>query len=125
MPPRGAAEPVAYGGLVISRPCAYFQADPQVDPPADGCASCLEIGGTWFHLRQCLACGRTGCCDQSEHRHATAHFRETGHPMIRTAQPGEDWQWCYLDDRLYMPGDATDDADDAAATADQQEGRIR
>ena len=23
--------------------------------------------------------------------------------MIRTAQPDEDWRWCYVDDRLYEP----------------------
>jgi hypothetical protein len=40
----------------------------------------------------------------SPNRHATAHARETGHPMIRSAQPGEDWRWCYPDDRIYIAG---------------------
>jgi uncharacterized UBP type Zn finger protein len=81
--------------------CAHYDPDPRVEPSTLACAACVEIGGTWVHLRQCLACGRTGCCDLSPNRHATAHFRETGHPMVRSVEPGEDWRWCYVDDRLY------------------------
>ncbi len=76
-----------------------------VDAPLDACSACLEIGGTWVHLRQCLDCGRTSCCNQSPNRHASAHFAETGHPMIRSVEPGEAWQWCYVDDRLYQEGE--------------------
>ena len=61
----------------------------RVRPPLDVCAACLEVGGTWVHLRQCLDCGRTSCCDLSPNRHATAHFRETGHPMIRSVAPDD------------------------------------
>ena len=89
--------------------CEHFEPDHLVDPPTLACASCVEIGDTWVHLRQCLTCGRTGCCDQSRNKHATAHFRETGHPMIRSIEPGEDWLWCYPDDRLYQLDPATDD----------------
>ena len=84
--------------------CDHFESDLHVDPPLAVCPACVEIGDTWEHLRQCLTCGRTSCCDKSPNRHATAHFRETGHPMIRSAQPGEDWRWCYPDDRIYFPG---------------------
>ena len=63
-----------------------------------GCEDCLEIGGQWCHLRICLACGHVGCCDSSPNRHATAHSRESGHPLVRSAQPGEDWSWCYVDE---------------------------
>ena len=84
--------------------CDHFETDLQLDPPLDVCAACIEIGATWVHLRQCLTCGRTSCCDNSPNRHATAHFRETGHPMIRSAEPDEDWRWCYSDDLLYLPG---------------------
>lgn len=86
--------------------CDHFEPVIQVDAPLPVCAPCVETGGTWVHLRQCLTCGLTACCDLSPDRHATAHFRETGHPMIRTAEPGEDWRWCYPDDRLYQPGSA-------------------
>jgi uncharacterized UBP type Zn finger protein len=86
--------------------CEHTEADLQPDPPLDVCPACIEIGATWVHLRQCLTCGRTSCCDASPNRHATAHFHETGHPMIRSAQRDEDWRWCYPDDRLYLPGPA-------------------
>jgi len=88
----------------VTRFCDHFTTEVQVDPPIEVCPSCIEIGATWVHLRQCLACGRTNCCNQSANRHASAHFRATGHPMIRSAQPDEDWRWCYLDDRLYVAG---------------------
>ena len=63
-----------------------------------GCEECLRTGDSWVHLRICLAFGKVGCCDNSRNRHATAHFRETGHPLIRSAEPGEDWAWCYEDE---------------------------
>lgn len=62
------------------------------------CEECSKIGGTWVHLRMCLECGKVGCCDNSPNRHATAHFRETGHRLIRSAEPHEAWAWCYADD---------------------------
>ena len=64
----------------------------------DGCEDCLRIGGVWLHLRICLTCGHVGCCDDSPNRHATAHFHETGHPLIRSLEPGEEWSWCYVDE---------------------------
>jgi len=63
-----------------------------------GCAECLAIGSRWVHLRMCQSCGHIGCCDHSPNRHATAHFHETSHPIIRSAEPGERWSWCYLDE---------------------------
>jgi uncharacterized UBP type Zn finger protein len=86
--------------------CDHFQTELEVDPPLDVCSTCVQMGATWVHLRQCLGCGRTSCCDNSPNKHATAHFRETGHPMIRSAEPDEDWRWCYADDLLYVPGPA-------------------
>jgi uncharacterized UBP type Zn finger protein len=64
----------------------------------DGCVDCLRIGGDWLHLRLCLQCGHTGCCDDSPNRHATAHAHETSHPLIRSLEPGETWCWCYVDE---------------------------
>jgi uncharacterized UBP type Zn finger protein len=63
-----------------------------------GCEDCLAIGGRWLHLRMCTSCGHIGCCDSSPNRHATAHVNETGHLVIRSAEPGEDWFWCYEDE---------------------------
>jgi uncharacterized UBP type Zn finger protein len=63
-----------------------------------GCEECLKVGDPWLHLRICLTCGKVGCCDDSPNKHATAHAREDGHPLIRSLEPGEEWSWCYVDD---------------------------
>jgi uncharacterized UBP type Zn finger protein len=63
-----------------------------------GCEDCLAIGGKWLHLRICLQCGHVGCCDDSPNRHATAHYRSGGHPIIRSLEPGETWSWCFVDE---------------------------
>ncbi len=84
--------------------CEHFDTGVEVNPPLDVCQPCTEIGGTWVHLRQCLNCGLTACCDNSPNRHATAHFRQTGHPMMRSAQPNEDWRWCFVDEIFFIPG---------------------
>jgi Zn-finger in ubiquitin-hydrolases and other protein len=69
--------------------------DPSVPPSGTGCADCEAIGGWWVHLRRCTQCGHIGCCDTSPAQHATAHFRETGHPVITSFEPGENWFWDY------------------------------
>jgi uncharacterized UBP type Zn finger protein len=61
-----------------------------------GCEDCLASGGQWFHLRICLECGHVGCCDDSPNRHATTHHQDSGHPLIRSLEPGEEWSWCFL-----------------------------
>ncbi len=53
------------------------------------------MGGWWVHLRRCTACGHIGCCDTSPAQHATAHFRESGHRVIASFEPGEEWFWDY------------------------------
>ncbi|GAC86293.1 UBP-type zinc finger domain-containing protein [Gordonia paraffinivorans] len=61
------------------------------------CEGCTALGErNWAHLRMCLDCGYIGCCDSSPRRHATAHFHESGHPVMRSAEPGESWRWCYV-----------------------------
>lgn len=67
--------------------------DPTVPPSGTGCLECDATDGWWFHLRRCATCGHIGCCDTSPSQHATAHFRETGHPVMRTFEPDEDWFW--------------------------------
>lgn len=78
--------------------CTHLDQVRDVTPSAEGCEECLKIGATWFHLRECLVCGKVGCCDRSPNRHATAHYNETGHPLIRSFEPGETWGWCYIDE---------------------------
>lgn len=72
------------------------------DDPApvtpQGCQECLEAGTRWVHLRLCLSCGHVGCCDSSPMRHATQHFKDTGHPIVRSFEPDEDWRWCFADE---------------------------
>jgi uncharacterized UBP type Zn finger protein len=63
----------------------------------DGCEECLAAGAPWLHLWICLECGHVGCSDQSPHRHANAHANATGHPIIRSLEPGEPWSWCYIE----------------------------
>jgi hypothetical protein len=64
-----------------------------VPPSGTGCAECLGSGGWWFHLRRCAECGHVGCCDSSPSQHATGHWRSSGHPIIQSFEPGEDWFW--------------------------------
>ncbi|MGH9519452.1 MAG: UBP-type zinc finger domain-containing protein [Terriglobales bacterium] len=67
------------------------------------CEDCVKTGDTWVHLRMCLDCGHVACCDSSKNRHATAHFRQAGHALVRSIEPGERWVWCYVDQT--MPGE--------------------
>jgi len=79
--------------------CQHMRTAPVPEPEGrtEGCEECLKIGQSWVHLRKCIICGHIGCCDQSIGKHATEHAHATGHPVIRSAEPGEDWKYCYLD----------------------------
>ena len=78
--------------------CTHRDTIAQVVPSARGCEDCLTIGSPWVHLRLCRRCGHVGCCDDSPHRHARAHFRATRHPIIEGYDPPEGWGWCFVDD---------------------------
>ena len=67
-----------------------------------GCEECLKTGDRWLHLRMCETCGKIGCCDSSPNRHASRHAAEDGHPIARSAEPGEDWSWCYVDEVAFV-----------------------
>ena len=70
-------------------------------PDQPRCVDCAALAeSNWAHLRMCLSCGHVACCDSNPHRHATAHHLSTEHPVMRSAEPGESWRWCYLDRRL-------------------------
>lgn len=69
----------------------------QLPESVAGCEDCLASGGQWLHLRICLECGKVGCCDDSPNRHARAHAHSSGHPLIRSLEPGETWSWCFVD----------------------------
>ena len=72
-------------------------ATPEPKARAEGCEECLAIGAEWVQLRKCLECGHVGCCDASFGKHATAHAHTTGHNVIRSLEPGEEWRYCYAD----------------------------
>ena len=79
--------------------CTHLDEIRDVQPSAAGCEDCLAAGRhDWVHLRLCVSCGHVGCCDSSPGKHATAHFHSSGHPVIRSIEPGEAWLWCYVDE---------------------------
>ncbi|MDB4930752.1 MAG: hypothetical protein JWM10_3236 [Myxococcaceae bacterium] len=86
----------------LTSPCEHVAETTlrHVTRPAAGCEDCLKIGGRWVHLRYCLTCGHVGCCDSSPNRHATKHFHATRHPIVTSAEPGETWTYCYVDDAV-------------------------
>ena len=75
--------------------------DPAVPPSGTGCVECEAAGGWWLHLRRCTQCGHIGCCDSSPAQHATAHAKATGHPVIRSFEPGEDWFYNFETDETF------------------------
>jgi len=84
--------------------CTHLDTITVLEPQGEiaGCEECLKIGARWVHLRMCQSCGKIGCCDDSPNRHATAHFNESGHPVIRSVEPGEEWSYCYVDDVAFV-----------------------
>ena len=70
--------------------------------PVAGCPECMAVGDRWVHLRMCQTCGQIGCCDSSPNKHATAHHRASGHPIVRSLEPGEEWSWCYEDELMFQ-----------------------
>jgi uncharacterized UBP type Zn finger protein len=87
----------------MSVPCTHLDQIRPVTPSANGCEECLKTGDSWVHLRICRICGHVGCCDSSPNRHATKHFHATGHPIVQSFEPGEDWLWCYVDEVMMEP----------------------
>lgn len=88
----------------MSDVCAHLDQIAVTDLPAPPlvCEECSKTGSRWVHLRMCETCGKVGCCDDSPNRHASAHFHETSHPVIRSAEPGEEWSWCYVDEIAFL-----------------------
>ncbi|AIJ24285.1 Na+/H+ antiporter [Amycolatopsis methanolica] len=77
--------------------CEHLEKARVPETDAEGCVDCLREGSSWVHLRLCLECGHVGCCDSSPRKHATQHFHDTRHPVIRSYEPGENWRWCFVD----------------------------
>ena len=85
----------------MAKECTHLDQIIEVVPSSDGCEECIKMGDSWVHLRLCLSCGHVGCCDASKNKHATKHYMNTSHPIIRSFEPGESWLWCYPD-QLFM-----------------------
>ena len=86
------------------RPCRHMEQIQDVTPSSlDACGECVTLGDTWPHLRICLICGYVGCCDVAKNQHMLKHHRATGHPLIQSFEPGEDWIWCYADEAVLAP----------------------
>jgi uncharacterized UBP type Zn finger protein len=83
--------------------CSHLGQVEVTDLPATiaGCEDCLKIGARWVHLRMCETCGHIACCDSSPNKHASKHAETTTHPIVRSAEPGEDWSWCYVDELMF------------------------
>jgi uncharacterized UBP type Zn finger protein len=88
-------------GVLVEKQCTHLNQIKEVVPSAQGCEDCLKIGDTWLHLRLCETCGHVGCCDSSKNKHATKHFHASGHPIIKSLEPGEEWGWCYVDEIFF------------------------
>ncbi|GAA1912438.1 Na+/H+ antiporter [Nocardioides hwasunensis] len=83
--------------FTAGRQCDDLGSFPAVETVPDPvCATCVEDGTRWVSLRQCLQCGHVGCCDSSIGKHATAHFHQTLHPVMQSAEPDESWRWCFV-----------------------------
>jgi uncharacterized UBP type Zn finger protein len=84
--------------------CTHLDQISDVEPQTpNGCGECMKVGDRWVHLRLCLSCGEVNCCDSSPNKHATKHFHASGHPLVQSFQPGEDWIWCYVDEVALDP----------------------
>jgi hypothetical protein len=94
-PPRNAWEGVA----MIARACGHIvELETVRTPRLPECEECVKTGSVWMHLRTCQTCGVTLCCDSSPNRHASRHARAAAHPVIASAESGEQWLYCFIDD---------------------------
>jgi uncharacterized UBP type Zn finger protein len=82
----------------VGKACSHRDQIQDVTPSAEVCAACLAAGDTWVHLRMCMICGNVGCCNDSKNKHASKHFAETNHPIMKSLEPGEDWMYCFIDE---------------------------
>jgi uncharacterized UBP type Zn finger protein len=83
----------------VAEICGHLdQIEPVTPSSTVGCSQCIALGERWMHLRLCLTCGQVGCCDSSPNKHASKHAAEAGHPIVHSFEPGEEWNWCYVDE---------------------------
>ena len=81
----------------MAQTCSHVDQIFTVAPSGTSCVECMASGGRWVHLRRCVICGHIGCCDNEAER-TDQHAHDSGHPLIQSYEPGEDWLWCYVDE---------------------------
>ncbi|WP_375443871.1 UBP-type zinc finger domain-containing protein [uncultured Fibrella sp.] len=87
--------------MVRPKPCEELTALTELKvAQAYVCEECIKTGDSWVHLRTCQTCGQTHCCDSSPNKHATKHFLATQHPVVSSAEPGEQWVWCFIHEEI-------------------------
>jgi uncharacterized UBP type Zn finger protein len=84
----------------MAKKCKHLDQIKITTTDVDVCGECVKLGETWVHLRMCMICGNVGCCDSSKNKHATKHFHQSSHPVMRSIEPGEEWIWCYIDEMI-------------------------
>jgi uncharacterized UBP type Zn finger protein len=77
--------------------CEHLHGLQPVTPRSDHCRDCQDRRAS---LVVCLSCGWVACSDDSPNRHARAHYEETDHPLAAGLEPGWQWRWCYVHQRL-------------------------
>lgn len=81
--------------------CIHLENWKELKKPAKyECDECVKIGADLVHLRTCQTCGVTLCCDSSYYKHASKHAKASGHPVAISAELGEQWAWCYIDEQI-------------------------
>lgn len=78
--------------------CDHLQNFKEIIADKYYCEECVKTGSSWVHLRVCQTCGAVLCCDSSPNKHASKHAGVKQHPVITSAEPGESWAYCYVDD---------------------------
>ena len=82
-----------------NKPCTHKDnINKDMRPKTEGCEECLKEGTKWRELRMCMTCGHVGCCDSSIGQHATKHFKQTNHPIMKALPMEASWMWCYVDE---------------------------
>jgi len=86
----------------VNTTCTHLDQIKTHSKRTEGCEECEALGQGWVHLRLCLTCGHVGCCDDSEGKHATAHFKASDHALMKSIEPGESWGWCFVDKVMFQ-----------------------
>lgn len=85
---------------MLETKCEHLERFDKKEPKGYECEECIKTGDRWVHLRTCQECGVTLCCDSSPNKHASKHAASHNHPVVISAEPGENWAWCYVHQQI-------------------------